>query len=110
MDSEQLEIGDVFYKGGTTWLNEKSVITVSSWMYQGVVVAKCSSADCDRPNHFYKFVELQSHFAFENGGLPKANVVLIPSIAQVKRTMMDATQLRDEIGYSLEELSQDKQE
>jgi|GEM_PF-3536897 len=95
----RLDVGQVYYRCGCEFRNGKSRLVVSSWLYLGIVSHRCTTQQCDRPYHFYKFVELESYRASLHEPELKVNAALIPSLEQVFETMLDVETLAEDVAY-----------
>ncbi len=95
----RLDVGQVYYRCGCEFRDGKNTLVVSSWLYLGIVSHRCTTPQCDRPYHYYKFVELQSHRACLHDPELKTNVALSPSLEQVFGSMLDAETLAEDVTY-----------
>ena len=93
-----LETGKVYYRCYECGMydNYKNMF-VSSWLYLGLKKLKCNTAECDRPYHFYWFVEYESFLLNKSDPKISINEVYIPSLCQVERTMLDLAQLKNDV-------------
>lgn len=105
-----LEVGAVYYQCGFGMVNNHESVFVSTWVYVGIVKQNCNTKECDEPFHYYQFTELESIRSYEAGSIAEKNTKLIPSLSQAERTMLNSSQLMEELEDSIKERDEGKQE
>ena len=96
---KELKIGALNYQCGCEYRDGDNALTASTWIYLGVISMKCTTSECDRPYHYYRFVELESYREMQRDPTFAGNVANIPSLAQVAKQMLSTADFAKEVVY-----------
>ncbi len=95
-ENKRYKVGSLYYECGVVPdLNGDWVPWIETWVYMGYVhLPRCSSRDCDKPQHYYYFKKFEPGMAHSPPDKGETTGIYVPSFRQAMRTKLTWRQMQ----------------